>query len=203
MKKYYLILCICCLSGWLKAQPGSYTYCELYFTYQYQGKSKEILFPEFSKVQQSDGMLVMASKDKRGRFGLVVQFPDKSHTYDVDGYRAHSYTETKGSLQVDWSGRDRKVTAELFLFLIPSAHRKKKVVKVPAHYVMHLQMKMQEVNKEGFAHLDYNFLIPYQAGAYSINLFDIESDPDEGKKSITKFWKSGAQPTKIYTFKLR
>ena len=202
MKKYYLILCICCLSGWLKAQPGSYTHCNLSFTYQYQGKSQEILFPEFSKVQQSDGIVVIAGKDKRGRFGLVMQFPDTNHTYDVDGYRAYSYTETNSSLQVDWSGRDRKVTADLFLFPIPSAHRKKKVVKVPSHYVMHLQMKMQEVNKEGFAHLDYHFLIPYQAGTYNINLFDIESDPDEGKKSITKFWKAGAHPTKIYTFKL-
>ena len=202
MNKYYLILCICCLSGWLKAQPGAYTYCELYFTYQYQGKSKEILFPEFSKVQQSDGVVVISGKDKRGRFGLVVQFPDTNYTYVVEGYRAHSYTGTQASLKVKWGERDRKVTADLFLFPIPSAHRKKKVVKVPAHYVMHLQMKMQEVNKEGFAHLDYNFLIPYQAGTYTINLFDIECNVDDGKKSITKFWKAGVHPTKIYTFKL-
>jgi hypothetical protein len=201
MKKYYLTLCICCLSGLVSAQPDPYTHCDLSFTYRYQGKSKEILFPEFSKVQQSDGVVVMASKDKRGRFGLVVQFPDKNHTYSVEGYKAHSYTKTKGSLEVEW-GDEKSVTTDLFLFPIPSAHRRKKVIKVPAHYVMHLQMKMQEVNKQGFTHLDYHFLIPYQTGTYSINLFDIESDPDAGKQRITKFWKSGTHPTKIYTFKL-
>ncbi|EAY25838.1 hypothetical protein [Microscilla marina] len=202
MKKYYLILCMCCLSDLVSAQPDPYTHCDLSFTYQYQGKNKEILFPEFSKVQQSDGVVVMASKDKRGRFGLVVQLPDKNHTYSVEGYRAYSYTTTKGSLEVEW-GDEKSVTADLFLFPIPSAHRKKKVVKVSSHYVMHLQMKMQEVNKQGFARLHYNFLIPYQVGAYGINLFDLESDMDSEKKNVTKFWKTGVHPTKIYTFKLR
>jgi hypothetical protein len=145
---------------------------------------------------------VRASKDKRGRFGLVVQLPDTNHTYVLDGYKDHAYKDTEESLHVEW-GDEKALTADFFLFLIPSAHRKKKVVKVPSHYVMHLQMKMQEVNKEGFAHLDYHFLIPYQAGTYNINLFDIESDADEVKKSITKFWKAGTHPTKIYTFKLR
>ncbi|WP_299453940.1 hypothetical protein [uncultured Microscilla sp.] len=202
MKKYYLTLCICCLSGLVSAQPDPYTHCNLSFTYQYQGKNKEILFPEFSKVQQSDGVVVMASKDKRGRFGLVVQLPDTNHTYSVEGYKDHFYTDTQASLKVEW-GDEKSVTADLFLFPIPSAHRKKKVVKVSSHYVMHLQMKMQEVNTQGFAHLYYKLLVPYQAGAYSINIFDLECNLDGDRKSMTKFWKVGTHPTKIYTFKLR